>query len=63
MTPLFPAHPQFGNVSHTDDFNHWLAMLPHAHKVVVAGNHDAHDDADDGREPGGWHVLLRPNTG
>lgn len=27
-----------------EDFNHWLAMLPHQHKVVIAGNHDAHAD-------------------
>jgi predicted phosphohydrolase len=23
-----------------DDFNTWLASLPHKHKIVVAGNHD-----------------------
>lgn len=23
-----------------EDFNHWLGLLPHRHKVLVAGNHD-----------------------
>jgi Icc-related predicted phosphoesterase len=27
-------------VEELDDFNAWLADLPHRHKVVVAGNHD-----------------------
>lgn len=27
-------------VEELDDFNDWLASLPHRHKIVVAGNHD-----------------------
>ena len=29
-----------------DDFNAWLAELPHKHKIVVAGNHDKLLEAD-----------------
>ncbi len=29
-----------GKVEDIDDFNDWLASLPHKYKVVVAGNHD-----------------------
>jgi predicted phosphohydrolase len=30
-------HGELGDV---EEFDHWLASLPHRHKVVVAGNHD-----------------------
>jgi Icc-related predicted phosphoesterase len=29
-----------GTLPQVADFNRWLGRLPHAHKVVVAGNHD-----------------------
>lgn len=25
-----------------EDFNTWLGTLPHAHKIVIGGNHDVH---------------------
>ena len=31
----------FGNREHIKKFNDWLGMLPHRHKLVVAGNHDS----------------------
>lgn len=33
-------------VEELDDFNAWLAELPHKHKIVVAGNHDKLLEAD-----------------
>lgn len=30
----------FGTMLELVDFNDWLGSLPHAHKIVVAGNHD-----------------------
>lgn len=29
-----------GSVAEVEDFDRWLATLPHRHKVVIAGNHD-----------------------
>lgn len=29
-----------GTLEEVREFNDWLSMLPHAHKLVVAGNHD-----------------------
>jgi Icc-related predicted phosphoesterase len=30
-----------GNLDDIEDLNHWLGTLPHRHKIVIAGNHDA----------------------
>jgi len=30
----------YGNLSEMQAFNEWMGILPHEHKVVVAGNHD-----------------------
>eukprot|EP01104_Vermistella_antarctica_P006617 TRINITY_DN17320_c0_g1_i1.p1 TRINITY_DN17320_c0_g1~~TRINITY_DN17320_c0_g1_i1.p1 ORF type:complete len:241 (-),score=21.91 TRINITY_DN17320_c0_g1_i1:192-914(-) len=32
---------RFGRREHADDFNDWLGSLPHKHKLVVDGNHEA----------------------
>jgi len=29
-----------GTYENLEDFNEWLATLPHKHKIVIAGNHD-----------------------
>ncbi|EMP57098.1 metallophosphoesterase [Marinobacter santoriniensis NKSG1] len=29
-----------GTLFELDDFNYWLGELPHAHKILIAGNHD-----------------------
>lgn len=29
-----------GELEGVDDFNEWLGILPHPHKIVIAGNHD-----------------------
>jgi len=31
----------YGRPLELDDFNKWLGTLPHTHKVVIGGNHDA----------------------
>ena len=31
----------FGSIEHAYDFNEWLGTLPHAHKIVVNGNHES----------------------
>ncbi|MDF1666009.1 MAG: metallophosphatase domain-containing protein [Planctomycetota bacterium] len=31
---------KFGSLDELDNFNRWLGTLPHAHKIVIAGNHD-----------------------
>lgn len=30
-----------GTLKNIEDFNEWLGQLPHKHKILIAGNHDA----------------------
>lgn len=32
----------WGHSVHMRDFNEWLGTLPHAHKIVISGNHDTY---------------------
>jgi len=50
-----------GEVEKVKEFNQWLGMLPHKHKIVVAGNHDTSFDPSviaPGRRL--WEKLQHP---
>ena len=42
---------EHGTLSGVQEFNQWLNQLPHAHKIVIAGNHDFcfEDQAEEAR--------------
>lgn len=50
-----------GDEAELTEVAHWLRSLPHRHKIVTAGNHDALFESDPGRAReifAGIHVLL-----
>jgi len=44
-------------------FNKWLGKLPHAHKIVIAGNHDTTMDDAYYKRKGCWRFHRGENQG
>ena len=52
-----------GEPQQLEDFAAWMEQLPHAHKIVIAGNHDLTIDTEYFKNPKNYeHILGNKNT-